>query len=79
MQENIRIESQSQSVLATNKVLRNTYALLGLTLIPTAIGAYIGMSMNFSFAQQHPIMFAILLMAGMFGLFFAIQANRNNS
>ena len=55
MQENIRIESQSQSVLATNKVLRNTYALLGLSLIPTAIGAYIGMSMNFLFAQQHPI------------------------
>ncbi|MEY3441113.1 MAG: hypothetical protein RL493_347 [Pseudomonadota bacterium] len=79
MQENIRIESQSQSVLATNKVLRNTYALLGLSLIPTAIGAYIGMSMNFIFAQQHPIMFAIMLMAGMFGLFFAIQANRNNS
>ena len=46
MQENIRIESQSQSVLATNKVLRNTYALLGLSLIPTAVGAYIGMSMN---------------------------------
>ncbi|MEY3375175.1 MAG: hypothetical protein RLZZ497_508 [Pseudomonadota bacterium] len=79
MQENIRIESQSQSVLATNKVLRNTYALLGLSLIPTAIGAYIGMSMNFIFAQQHPIMFAIMLLAGMFGLFFAIQANRNNS
>ena len=79
MQENIRIESQSQSVLATNKVLRNTYALLGLSLIPTAIGAYIGMSMNFLFAQQHPIIFAIMLLAGMFGLFFAIQANRNNS
>ena len=45
MQENIRIESQSQSVLATNKVLRNTYALLGLSLIPTAIGAYIGLSL----------------------------------
>jgi modulator of FtsH protease len=37
------------------------------------------MSMNFIFAQQHPIMFAIMLLAGMFGLFFAIQANRNNS
>ena len=79
MQENIRIESQSQSVLATNIVLRNTYALLGLSLIPTAIGAYIGMSMNFLFAQQHPIIYAIMLLAGMFGLFFAIQANRNNS
>ena len=77
--ENVRIESQSQSALATNKVLRNTYALLGLSLIPTTIGAYIGMSMSFLFAQQHPIMFAIMLMAGMFGLFFAIQANRNNS
>ena len=34
MQNNFDVAAQSQSVLATNKVLRNTYALLGFSLIP---------------------------------------------
>jgi modulator of FtsH protease len=71
-----RSESAQQ---VTNKVLRNTYALLGLTLIPTVIGAFIGMSMNFSFAAEHPFIFAIGAMAVMFGMFSAISANRNSS
>jgi modulator of FtsH protease len=65
--------------LVVNKVLRNTYALLGLTLIPTVIGAFIGMSMNFVFAQQHPFIFAIGAMAVLYGMFAAISANRNSS
>jgi len=43
------------------------------------IGAFIGMSINFSIAQQHPFMFAIGAMAVMYGLFAAIAANRNSS
>ena len=53
--------------------------LLGLTMIPTVIGAFIGMSLNFAFAQQHPFIFAIGAMAVMFGMFAAISANRNSS
>ena len=71
-----RSESAQQ---VTNKVLRNTYALLGLTLIPTVIGAFIGMSMNFVFAQQHPFIFAIGAIAVIYGMFAAITANRNSS
>jgi len=48
-------------------------------MIPTVIGAFIGMSINFSIAQQHPFMFAIGAMAVMYGLFAAIAANRNSS
>ena len=62
-----------------NKVLRNTYAMLGLTMIPTVIGAMIGMKMDFAFAAMHPFMFAIGAMAVMYGLFAAITANRNSS
>ncbi len=62
-----------------NKVLRNTYMMLGLTMIPTVIGALVGMKMNFAFAAEHPFMFAIGAMAVMFGLFAAISANRNSS
>ena len=71
-----RSESAQQ---VTNKVLRNTYALLGLTLIPTVIGAFIGMSMSFVFAQQHPFIFAIGAMAVIYGMFAAVTANRNSS
>ncbi|MDO9149757.1 MAG: Bax inhibitor-1/YccA family protein [Methylotenera sp.] len=80
MLDNTPVLGRSESAeLATNRVLRNTYALLGLTMIPTVIGAFIGMSMNFSIAQQHPFIFAIGALAVMYGLFAAISANRNSS
>lgn len=80
MLDNTPVLGRSESAqLATNRVLRNTYALLGLTMIPTVIGAFIGMSMNFAIAQQHPFIFAIGAMAVMYGLFAAISANRNSS
>jgi len=80
MFDNTPVLGRSDSAeLAVNKVLRNTYALLGLTMIPTVLGAFIGISMNFSFAQQHPFIFAIGAMAVMYGMFAAISANRNSS
>lgn len=80
MLDNTPVLGRSESALeATNKVLRNTYALLGLTMIPTVIGAFIGLSLNFAFAQQHPFIFAIGAIAVMYGLFAAINANRNSS
>lgn len=80
MSDNMQVLGREGSLSTTqNKVLRNTYALLGLTMIPTVIGAVIGMSMNFGFAAEHPIMFALGGLAVMMGLFFAIQANRNSS
>jgi len=79
MQNNFDVAGQSQSVLATNKVLRNTYALLGFSLIPTVIGALMGMSMNFSFMAQSPLMFFIITLGVMFGMFYLIRKNQNNS
>ena len=66
------------AALQTNKVLRNTYMMLGLTMIPTVVGAYLGMNLNFAFAAGHPFMFAIGMMAVMMGLFFGISANRES-
>ena len=79
MQNNLDIASQSQSVLASNKVLRNTCALLGVSLIPTVVGALIGMTMNFGFAAQSPMLFFILTLGALFGMFYLIKANRNSS
>lgn len=80
MQSNYQVSSGSQGLsVETNKVLRNTYMMLGLTMIPTVIGAFVGMTIDFAFAAQHPIIFGIGTLAVMFGLFFGIQANRNSS
>lgn len=59
-------------------VLRNTYLLLALSMLPTIAGAFIGMSMNFSFLAEHPIMGMLGMMAVMFGLMFGISAARNS-
>ncbi len=79
MLDDIQVLGREGSLATQNKVLRNTYALLGLTMIPTVIGAMVGMKMNFAFAAMHPFMFAIGAMAVMYGLFAAISANRNSS
>jgi modulator of FtsH protease len=64
--------------LEQNKVLRNTYTMLGLTMIPTIIGAFIGLSMNFSFMALHPIMAPLLMFGVMMGMLFGVTALRNS-
>jgi len=61
-----------------NKVLRNTYMMLGLTMIPTIIGAFVGTSINFSFMAGHPIMSALLMFGVMMGMLFAVTALRDS-
>ena len=79
MQPEIRVASPSQELaLGTHKVLRNTYMLLGITLIPTVIGAFIGLNSNFSFLAQYPIMGPLLMLAAMMGLLFGVSATRNS-
>lgn len=63
---------------AQNKVLRNTYMMLALTMIPTVIGAFIGISVNFSFMAEHPVMSALLMFGAMMGMLFAVTALRNS-
>ena len=63
---------------AKNQVLRNTYMMLALTMIPTVIGAFFGMSTNFSFMAQHPVVFSLLMFGAMMGLMFGVGALRNS-
>jgi len=79
MQTNYQVANTQALPAGAHKVLRNTYMMLGLTMVPTVIGALIGMSMNFSWMAASPIMSSLIMLAVMFGLFFAISANRNNS
>ena len=61
-----------------NKVLRNTYMMLALTMIPTIIGAFVGMTMSFSFLAESPVMGALLMFGAMIGMLFAVSALRNS-
>lgn len=61
-----------------NQVLRNTYLMLGLTMIPTVIGAFIGMSLNLAILAQHPIIGSLVMFAVMMGLLFAVSSLRNS-
>jgi FtsH-binding integral membrane protein len=65
--------------VSQNRVLRNTYLLLSLTMIPTFIGAMIGMQLNFSIMRTNPIMSFVVIMAVFYGMVFAIEKNRNSS
>jgi modulator of FtsH protease len=64
--------------LEQNKVLRNTYMMLALTMLPTIIGAFVGLSTNFSFMAEHPIMAPLLMFGVMMGMLFAVTALRNS-
>jgi modulator of FtsH protease len=60
------------SVLATNKVIRNTYTLLSMTLLFSALVAGISMTLNL----PHPGM--LITLVGYFGLLFLTSKFRNS-
>jgi len=62
-----------------NRVLRNTYALLALSMLPTILGAFIGVQFGFSFFAGSPMLGFMLFMAVAFGFFFAIEKFKNSS
>ena len=59
------------------KVLRNTYLLLALTMVPTVLGAWVGMQ-TASIITGSPILASVLMLVGVIGLQFAIAAYRNS-
>ncbi|MFP5460072.1 MAG: Bax inhibitor-1/YccA family protein [Gammaproteobacteria bacterium] len=66
------------SAAQRNRVLRNTYWLLALSMVPTVIGAWIGVSTGFSFFAGSPFMGLIAFLAIAFGFFFAIEKFKNS-
>ncbi|HEX9397421.1 MAG TPA: Bax inhibitor-1/YccA family protein [Burkholderiales bacterium] len=59
------------------KVLRNTYLLLAVTMIPTVIGALIGIQ-TAGIIMASPILSSLLMFGGVIGLQFGIAAYRNS-
>ncbi len=72
-QNDVSTLRQHASVLETNKVLRNTYMLLSMTFLFSAVCAYA------SFALGVKYMNPLVMIVGAYGLMFLTQALRNSA
>ncbi len=61
-----------------NRTLRNTYALLALSMLPTALGAWVGIQFGFSFFAGSPFIGFMAFMAIAFGFFWGIERTKNS-
>jgi modulator of FtsH protease len=61
-----------------NRVLRNTYWLLALSLVPTVLGAWIGVKTGLM-ASMGMGLSTVIFFVGAFGLMFAIDKFKNSS
>ncbi|MFG6457915.1 Bax inhibitor-1/YccA family protein [Roseateles sp. BYS96W] len=62
----------------SQRVLRNTYWLLALSLVPTVLGAWIGAATGV-FAKMAPGMSTLIFFVGAFGLMFVIEKTKNSA
>jgi FtsH-binding integral membrane protein len=79
MQPDLQVLNSGAGALSAerNKVLRNTYLLLALTMVPTVVGAMVGMSFAGVFMAS-PIISSLVMIGAVIGLQFAIAANSNS-
>ena len=72
----------SYGALATpaqrNQVLRNTYWLLALSMVPTVLGAWVGVATGLTRAMS-PGIGMVVFLVGAFGFMFAIEKTKNSA
>lgn len=68
----------SVSQVQRNKVLRNTYWLLALSMVPTVLGAWFGVASGIT-ASLGGGLGLIVFLAGAFGFMFAIERTKNSA
>ena len=61
-----------------NRVLRNTYWLLALSMVPTVLGAWVGVSTGITAAMGGGLS-VIVFLAGAFGFMYAIEKTKDSS
>ncbi|MEP6722303.1 MAG: Bax inhibitor-1 family protein [Variovorax sp.] len=82
MSDNIQVFGASQSIgdssAQRNQVLRNTYWLLALSMVPTVLGAWIGVATGVASAMS-PGIGMVVFLAGAFGFMFAIEKTKTSA
>ncbi len=71
-------QSTVESAVRQNRVLRNTYALLALSMVPTILGALLGIQMQFSFFAGSPMMAFLLFLGVAWGFMWGIEKTKNS-
>lgn len=69
---------QALSQTERNKVMRNTYWLLALSLLPTVAGAWIGVATGIT-AALNGVLGMVVLLGGAFGFIYAIEKTKNSA
>ena len=76
--QTLNVGYATSSVEQRNRVLRNTYWLLALSMVPTILGAWIGVTTGLM-AGLGAGMSAIVFLGGAFGFLFAIEKTKNSA
>lgn len=71
-------QSTSEYAVRQNRVLRNTYALLALSMVPTVLGALLGIQMQFSFFAGSPMVAFLLFLGVAWGFMWGIERTKNS-
>ena len=64
--------------LQHNRVLRNTYMLLGLAMVPTVLGALVGVQLQFNFFAGSPFIGFLVFLGIAFGFMYAIERTKES-
>ncbi|MGH8807532.1 MAG: Bax inhibitor-1/YccA family protein [Noviherbaspirillum sp.] len=70
--------ASSEALVIRNRVLRNTYWLLAISMIPTVLGAWLGVQLKFPFFAGSPFIGFMIFLAIAFGFFYAIEKTKNS-
>jgi FtsH-binding integral membrane protein len=73
LQSTGRVQSAVQ-----NRVLRNTYLMLAATMVPTLLGAWVGMSVGFSLFEGSPLISMLLFLGIAFAFFYGIERTKHS-
>ncbi|WP_301100830.1 Bax inhibitor-1/YccA family protein [Propionivibrio sp.] len=81
MQPQFQMTGQATQVvsLQQNKVLRNTYMLLALSMLPTVAGALLGVQMQFSFFAGSPMISFLVFMGVAFAFMWGIERTKESA
>ncbi len=80
MQPQFQMTGQATQELALqqNRVLRNTYLLLALSMLPTVAGAFLGVRLGFSFFAGSPLISFLLFLGIAFGFMWGIERTKDS-
>jgi len=79
MQYQITGQASQEQVLQQNRVLRNTYWLLALSMLPTIVGAFVGVQFGFSLFAGSPMISFLVFMAIAFAFMWGIERTKDSA